>query len=131
MGQTHSGLKQLLEYPLIEAIFERRSRRMSKGVKMVKAGPLTYQSQQEPQPLDSLEEAILIAATGLTGATRPDRPFQDERGDDIMGTPNLTMVGRSAGSPDNAQATHFLLINDSGTYYLRPPSKAINIYHLL
>ena len=129
MEQKHSGLKQLLDYPLFEAIFERRSRRMSKGVKLVQAGPLTYQSKQEPQPLDLLEEAVLIAAIGLTGATRPDRPFQDERGDDIMGTPNLTMIGRAAGSPDNAQATHFLLINDSGTYYLRTPSKIIDIYH--
>jgi hypothetical protein len=33
------------------------------------------------------------------------------------------MFGRSAGSPDNAQGTHFFLINDSGTYFLRklPP----------
>jgi hypothetical protein len=33
------------------------------------------------------------------------------------------MVGRTAGSPDNAQGTSFFLINDSGTYFLRklPP----------
>ena len=36
-----------------------------------------------------------------------------------MAKPNLTMAGRSAGSPDNAQSTHFFLINDSGTYFLR------------
>ena len=40
-----------------------------------------------------------------------------------MAKPNLNMVGRTAGSPDNAQGTHFFLINDSGTYFLRklPP----------
>lgn len=40
-----------------------------------------------------------------------------------MAKPNLNMGGRAAGSPDNAQGTHFFLINDSGTYYLRklPP----------
>jgi hypothetical protein len=31
------------------------------------------------------------------------------------------MNGRSAGSPDNAQGTHFFMINDSGTYFLRKP----------
>ena len=41
-----------------------------------------------------------------------------------MAKPNLNMVGRTAGSPDNAQGTHFFLINDSGTYFLRklPPA---------
>ena len=44
-----------------------------------------------------------------------------------MAKPNLTMAGRTAGSPDNAQGTHFFLINDSGTYFLRklpPPPTA-------
>jgi hypothetical protein len=36
-----------------------------------------------------------------------------------MAKPNLTMDGRTAGSPDNAQGTHFFLIDDSGTYFLR------------
>ncbi|HEV3489673.1 MAG TPA: hypothetical protein VG224_03645, partial [Reyranella sp.] len=41
----------------------------------------------------------------------------------IMAKPNVNMVGRTAGSPDNAQGTSFFLINDSGTYFLRklPP----------
>ena len=131
MKTTHPGLEYALEYPLFKGLFERRTRRMSKGIKVVPAGPLTYTSNQEPQPLDPLEEAVLIAATGLTGRTTPDRPFQDEQGNNIMGTPNLNMIGRAAGSPDNAQATHFFLINDSGTYFLRrPPNlQPIDIYN--
>src|SRR5690606_10333532 len=65
-----------------------------------------------------------LAATGCTGLTMPDRPFEDPAtGEAIMAKPNLTMDGRTAGSPDNAQGTHFFLINDSGTYFLRklPP----------
>ena len=56
----------------------------------------------------------------------PDRPFTDPRdGKPIMAKPNLNMAGRTAGSPDNAQGTHFFLINDSGTYFLRklPPPR--------
>ena len=71
-------------------------------------------------PLSELEEAVLIAMTGHTGLTMPDRPFQDPAtGEFVMAKPNLTMDGRTAGSPDNAQGTHFFMINDSGTYYLR------------
>ena len=69
---------------------------------------------------------MLIAVTGCTGLTMPDRPFSDPRNHQpIMAKPNLNMVGRTAGSPDNAQGTHFLLINDTGTYYLRklPPDE--------
>src|SRR6266699_2346037 len=45
-----------------------------------------------------------------------------------MAKPSLSMQGRSAGSPDNAQGTHFFLINDSGTYFLKklPPLEVDN-----
>jgi hypothetical protein len=113
------GFECALDYPLLKAMFNRRTRRVSKGVRSVPAGSLTYTSTQNPQPLTELEEAMLIAATGATGITMPDRPFELENGEDILGSPNLYMGGRSAGSPDNAQATHFLLINDEGTYFLK------------
>jgi hypothetical protein len=113
------GFECALEYPLLRAMFNRRTRRVSKGVASVPAGSLTYTSDEEPQPLTELEEALLIAATGATGITMPDRPFEMENGEDILGSPNLYMGGRSAGSPDNAQATHFLLLNDQGTYFLK------------
>jgi hypothetical protein len=119
MGTDNSGLRAALAYPLFDALFNRRSRRIAKGIAEVRAGSLTYTSREKPQPLSPLEEAVLIAATGVTGVTFPDRPFQDERGHAILGTPNLNMLGRCAGSPDNAQATHFFLINDEGTYFLK------------
>lgn len=118
------GFPDALRYPLFSALFARRSRRISKGIKSVRAGSLSYTSDQEFQPLSALEEAMLIAAVGNTGLSMPDRPFEDEQGRGVMGTPNLVMVGRSSGSPDNAQATHFFLINDSGTYFLRQAADA-------
>ena len=87
---------------------------------------------QPREPLTELEEAVLIALTGCTGLTMPDRPFDDPRdGKPIMAKPNLNMVGRTAGSPDNAQGTHFFLINDSGTYFLRklpPPADGVRVF---
>ncbi len=113
-----SGLEALLQRPLMETLWRRRTHRVSRGAS-VKAGSMSYTSPHKPEPLSELEEAVLIAATGCTGLTMPDRPFQDQSDVVIMAKPNLTMDGRSAGSPDNAQGTHFFLINDNGTYFLR------------
>jgi len=115
-----AGLDALLARPLVESIWRRRTHRVSRGVPMLKAGSMTYTSNQKPLPLNELEEAVLIAMSGHTGLTMPDRPFQDSTsGDFVMAKPNLTMDGRTAGSPDNAQGTSFFMINDSGTYFIK------------
>jgi len=114
-----SGFERAIQYPLLEAIFNRRSRRVARGVQSVKAGSLSYTSELEAQPLEPLEEAVFIAAIGRTGRfTPPDRPFQDERGANILGSPNSSFAARTAGSADNGQMTHFFMMNDSGVYYL-------------
>ena len=123
-GNGQDGFREALRYPLFDAIFNRRSRRISKGIHSVPAGSLSYTSKHDPQPLSPLEEALLIAATGVTGVTLPDMPFQTETGKPLVGSPMVQIRGRSASSPDNAQATHFFLINDSGTYFLRQPKDA-------
>ncbi|MGW4513185.1 hypothetical protein ACWEO4_14505 [Streptomyces sp. NPDC004393] len=124
MTDGSDGLRDLFTRPLLETVWHRRTHRVSRGA-TVSAGSMTYRSPHAPQPLSELEEAVLIALTGSTGLTMPDRPFEDPRtGAPIMAKPNLTMTGRTAGSPDNAQGTHFFLINDTGTYFLRrlPPA---------
>lgn len=118
------GLEHFLSYPLADAILNRRSRRVAQGVSPVNAGTLSYAAaspHDSPQPLSELEEAILIAATGATGYVLPDRPFQDNspQPHNILGTPNLSFHGRAAGSTDNSQPTFFLMLNDSGTYFLK------------
>jgi len=120
---VHAGLQALLDRPLIETIWHRRTHRVSRGSNIA-AGGMSYKSANPRKPLTPLEEAVLISLTGCTGLTMPDRPFNDPNdGKPIMAKPNVNMVGRTAGSPDNAQGTHFFLINDSGTYFLRklPP----------
>jgi len=114
-----AGFQHAMEYPFFSAMFHRRSRRICKGIRAVNAGSHSYRSQEKPQPLSALEEAMLIAVTGVTGINLPDRPFGDEQDRPILGTPNLSFTGRAAGSTDNCQATSFFLINDTGTYFLR------------
>src|SRR5947207_815742 len=57
----------LTGYSLLDALRERRSRRFGLGMKM-EQGPLAYQSEHAPIPLDEEEEALLaFAACGITG----------------------------------------------------------------
>ena len=119
MADVPTGFDEMRRYPLFDAVFNRRSRRISLGVSTVPAGSNSYTSTAKPQPLSELEEAVLIAAVGTTGVTLPDRPFETATGEKILGTPNLNFPGRAAGSTDNAQATHFFMFNDSGTYLLK------------
>jgi hypothetical protein len=121
--ESQQGLKALLERSLVRAIWNRRTHRVSRGSDVMAHPAMRYVSPNSHDSLSELEEAVLIAITGCTGLTMPDRPFLDEKGGEIMSKPNLNMAGRTAGSPDNAQGTHFFMFNDSGTYYLRklPP----------
>lgn len=115
----HGGFEAFLARPLFDTMVRRRTHRVPRGAR-VEAGSMSYEPGNPPQPLSALEEAVLIAMTGCTGLTMPDRPFFDPRDKTpIMSKPNITMAGRTAGSPDNAQGTHFFLINDTGTYFLR------------
>src|SRR5215212_10295188 len=115
------GFWKALDYPLLSAILHRRTRRISKGIREIRAKSLTYTSKEKPQPLTKLEEALLIFTTGITGIVLHDMPFQTPEGADIPLTLYLNVQGRAASSPDNVQTTHFFLINDEGTYFLKTP----------
>lgn len=115
------GFKAAREYPLWDAIFGRRSRRVAAGASF-KSGTFTFASALPPQPLSRLEEAFLIAATGITGLPYWDNPYETAGGKPLLGTPCVEGTGRAAGSPDNAQSTVFLMWNDEGTYLLKKPS---------
>ena len=114
------GFTAAREYPLWDAIFRRRSRRVAAG-SAFRSGTLSFQSKLDPQPLSRLEEAYLIAATGVTGLPYWDNPYETAGGKPLLGTPCVEGSGRAAGSPDNAQSTVFFMWNDDGTYMLKRP----------
>ena len=67
-------VEEAFNFPLFDAIFNRRSRRFGLGME-IKDGPNEHKSQHEPIPLDEVEEAILIAAgTGISGLNLSDMP---------------------------------------------------------
>src|SRR5215218_11131673 len=61
------GLQDILEFPLVEALYGRRARRFSLGAS-IPDGPLAFTSQHDPLPLSELEKMLLLtAAAGNTG----------------------------------------------------------------
>jgi hypothetical protein len=114
-------LRTFFEYPLIQAINERRTRRLARGQSLL-AAELSHSSQNEPHPLDPLEEAILIVSTGLTGAAMHDGPLKKPDGSpEDLGSMFSNIIARSGPSADNCQATSFFMINDEGVWIIRPP----------
>src|SRR5580698_700720 len=92
------GIAALFQYPLMSALFNRRTRRIARGTSLLSDG-LSYTSTNAPAPLSELEEAVLIVSTGLTGSVMHDGPLQIPSGGLELGTPFLNALGRSASSP--------------------------------
>jgi hypothetical protein len=115
----HPGLRDLFSYPLIDAVRERRTRRVARGVS-IDAGPISHRSTAAPERLSRLEEAVLIASIGVTGAVMHDGPLTKPNRTAELGSPFLNIAARGASSADNAQATHFFMINDEGIWLIRP-----------
>jgi hypothetical protein len=118
----HAGLQDLFAYPFTDCIQDRRTRRVAQGVSL-NLGDTTYESANAPSPVTPLEEAILIASTGVTGAVMHDGPLVKPSGRPELGTPFLHVTGRAGSSPANAQATTMFMINDEAIWLIRRPQE--------
>lgn len=113
LTQIPEGLEECFKYPLLEALFNRRSRRFGLGMEMA-GEPLRYKSAVEPIPLSELEEAVLVwAATGLTGLCLGDLPPRTGL------TWLIQWTGRTWPCACNGHGTELFYTNDSGTYMVK------------
>lgn len=116
---TNPAVRTAWNYPLFDAIFNRRSRRMALGAE-IPDGPNKYKSDKEPIPLDEVEEALLVeAGTGVSGFNLSDLPFKDDRGRSASGNTMLQFTGRTWASPCGSHSTELLYFNDEGSYLVR------------
>jgi hypothetical protein len=114
-----AGLTAAFRYPLMQALFRRRTRRVSLGSE-IPGGPTEYHSPHPAVPLGELEEALLVqAATGLTGFNLSDLPFCDEQGRDAGGNTMIQFSGRTWPSPCGSHDTELFYWNDEGTYAVK------------
>ncbi len=66
-ARQREALAELASFPLLDAIFGRRSRRFPMGGE-IPDGPLAYHSEHQHVPLSQLETMLILAVmTGTTG----------------------------------------------------------------
>jgi hypothetical protein len=116
---TNTGLKN---YPLLQALIERRSRRFAPGMKL-DGGPLSFESKREPEPLTEQEEAALaFAACGVTGYALAELPYASGSQPGTGGGNIMThFIGRTVASGDAMHDCTVFVINDTGTWLLKRP----------
>jgi hypothetical protein len=106
-------------YPLFDAIFQRRARRFPLGAEM--PGDLApFKSTKEPVPLDEIEEAMLVmAGTGISGINLADLPYNGQNAGNFCGNTMLQWVGRVYASACGSHGTELFYTNDEGTYMVK------------
>lgn len=115
-AREEAALADLLQFPFVDALFGRRSRRFFQGA-VIPDGPLAFASQKQPLPLTDLERDLIVtAASGNTGwhhsITRHDRY-----------APHLSNYPGAAGGRTFPSAAGFhtseiFFTDDSGTYFV-------------
>ena len=119
-GSPHTARSvgaHLHQYPLLDALRHRRSRRFGRGM-AIPRGPFAYASRHAPLPLSEEEEAALaFAACGITGAALADLAYGPGQGGSMV----AGLVSRTVASPDAINAVAVVLINDQATYLLKRP----------
>lgn len=111
-------LDALAQFPLVEALTVRRSRRFAVGM-TIPDGPFAYASQRVPQPLSGEETAVLVwAATGLTG-WHLGMPHTASGDPDAGSNYPLRMTGRTSPSAAGVHASELIIADDSGVRITR------------
>ena len=108
-------LADLAQFPLMEALIGRRSRRFALGDE-IPDGPLAYKSKHEPVPLTELERALVLASMGGTtgwhyGITRHERYAPH-----IANYPSGA-AGRTFPSAAGFHTVELFFTDDSGAYF--------------
>ena len=107
-------VKQVFQYPILEAIARRRSRRFPLGCTLPE-GALQYASQKPSVPLNDIETAILCwSGAGITGSITGDLSTK------IGGSAFGTWVGRATPYPSNVHNAKLFFANDNGTFVYDP-----------
>jgi hypothetical protein len=112
---TQEVLAEVATYPLLSALFGRRSRRFGLGMS-IPDGPFAYTSQQESIPLHDLERTLLVlCGTGVSGwhfGIEQTSSGDPEKGCNYP----LRLTGRTSPSSAGMEASELIFTDDSGTY---------------
>lgn len=116
-------VKEVFQYPILEAIARRRSRRFPQGCTLP-LGAIQHISEEPPMPLNDLEMAILCwSGAGITGSITGD--LSTKFGGNSFGS----WVGRATPYPCNVHNTKLFFTNDNGTF-VYDPKKATKLVEI-
>jgi hypothetical protein len=114
-GQREA-LRGLAEFPLVDALYGRRSRRFPLGGE-IPDGPLAYRSRHDPVPLTELERLlVLTACAGTTGwhyAIMRHARYVPHLANYSGGA-----AGRTFPSAAGFHTAEIFFTDDSGTYFM-------------
>lgn len=118
VGQNPSlhALGKVAEYPLLNALMGRRSRRVGKGA-VIDAGPFQYKSREPVQPLSDLERTLIVTTMcGNTGWSHliPSNKKYAPYMPNYAGSASARTFPSSAGF----HTTDLFFTDDSGVYFL-------------
>ncbi|MDX6553762.1 MAG: hypothetical protein QOH74_2250 [Gaiellales bacterium] len=117
-GQTprvSEALAELARFPLLEALYGRRSRRFPPGGE-IPDGPLAYRSRHEPLPLSEIERLlVLTACAGTTGWHYAI--MRHERYAPHLANYAGGAAGRTFPSAAGFHTVEIFFTDDSGTYF--------------
>ena len=111
-----NGLIEAVNFPLIDAIHGRRSRRFARGAS-IPDGPLAYTSKHNPAPLSEMQQMLLLTTvagnTGWSNLIPHNRNY-------LPKIPNYASAagGRTFPSAAGFHTTDFFYTDDNGVYFL-------------
>jgi hypothetical protein len=109
------GLESMTQFPLIQALAGRRSRRFCVGAE-IPDGPLAFKSNQKPFPLTEIEQVIVL--TSLAGSTGWHYTISyNETVRSKLPSYSAGAAGRTFPSAAGFHTSDLFFTDDNGTYY--------------
>ena len=121
MSDTSScaqAIGALQRFPLLDALFGRRSRRFGVGME-IPDGPLAYRSSYPPQALSELERTLLIAVGAGVSGWNLGIPHTASGEANTGCNYTVRPLGRTYPSGAATHGSEMLVSDDSGTYITR------------
>jgi hypothetical protein len=125
-GNRLKGLESMTQFPLIQALAGRRSRRFCLGAE-IPEGPLAFKSNQKPFPLTELEQMTVL--TSMAGSTGWHYTISyNETVRSKLPSYSAGPAGRTFPSAAGFHTSDLFFTDDNGTYYFstrdfHPPSE--------
>lgn len=111
------ALEELFQFPLVDALFGRRSRRFFLGAE-IPDGPLAYRSRYEPYPLSELERLLIITAVAGKSGWHNAITRHQRYAPHLSNYP-AAAAGRTFPSAAGFHTSEIFFTDDSGTYIFR------------